>query len=305
MENYITQDNVTQSDVTADNVTGENDEINELTTLKNGDYEGQGAKSPEYTKDKEGKDVASTIEYLWVWKNSSWIKTPLCITIPQLQKIFKSAKIEHLKNIEYEININSQLYGLINFNIICHLLAQVGHETGGFKKSATIENGKYSTLERIGVVFGTTSTIYSKVSANPKYYLNNEEHFLNLAYANKGGNEDENSGDGYKYRGRGYIQLTLKDNYIEFNDAFKNLFTINIDFVTNPELVGTDNKYAIISAMIYFKKHTISSINHSKTKGKTINNVEFKNITKTINVKCVGMLERKNIYVKACEIIGV
>ena len=275
----------------------------QLPIKKKGEYEGEGLISPEYSKDKDGNEIVSPIDYKWVWQGNIWIKSEICITIPQLQRIFNNAKIDHLKNIEYEININHSFYGLTNYNIICHLLGQMGHETGGFKNDATIEHGVYKKLERIGEVFGLGKTIYKNVEANPSYYLNNEEHFLNMAYANKGGNGDEKSGDGYKFRGRGYIQLTLKGNYIEFNSNYNKKFGDGVNFEKNPELVGTNIKYAIISALFYFKNHTISAISKVKTEGVSINDIDFENITKTINIKKVGIIERKKNYMKAYEVL--
>ncbi len=77
----------------------------------------------------------------------------------------------------------------------------------------------------------------TKLFTDPDNYVRNPENLANLAYAHKGGNGSEESGDGYKYRGRGLIQLTLKDNYKAYTDLHNQHNPEDIqDFVENPDL---------------------------------------------------------------------
>lgn len=134
----------------------------------------------------------------------------------------------------------------IKFNIatklrLAHFLSQCGHESGGF--TILTENLNYSA-DRLKVIFskyfpGQLSNLYAR----------NPEKIGSRVYANRLGNGDEASGDGYKYRGRGYIQLTGKENYGRFADF------IGEDTVSDPDLVAT--KYALSSAAFYFNMRNI------------------------------------------------
>lgn len=124
---------------------------------------------------------------------------------------------------------------------LAHFLSQCSHESGGF--ASVYEKLNYSA-ERLVAVF-------------PKYfpndlsrtYANNPAKIAARLYANRMGNGDEASGDGYKFRGRGYIQLTGKNNYSNFA-AF-----IGEDTVSNPDLVAT--KYPLASAGFFFNANNI------------------------------------------------
>ena len=65
------------------------------------------------------------------------------------------------------------------------------------------------------------------------------------------------NGDGYKYRGRGLIQLTGKATYEAFNEDYKNNFLDQKDFVTNPDLISTDLEMSVISALWYYEKYVL------------------------------------------------
>jgi|AntRauTorckE6833_2_1112554.scaffolds.fasta_scaffold06954_2 putative chitinase len=129
--------------------------------------------------------------------------------------------------VEFAINSNLRL---------AHFLTQCGHESGGFK--FLTENLNYS---KDGL-----KKIFSEYFPGDlaQGYERNPEKIGSRVYANRMGNGDEASGDGYKYRGRGYIQLTGKDNYASFSDF------IGEDVVANPDLVAT--KYPLASAAFYF-----------------------------------------------------
>ena len=105
---------------------------------------------------------------------------------------------------------------------LAHFLAQAGHESGGFK--VVTENLNYSAqgLQKIFPKYfpGTLEESYAR----------NPQKIANRVYGGRMGNGDEASGDGYKFRGRGYIQLTGKDNYKAFSTA------IGEDCVANPDL---------------------------------------------------------------------
>jgi len=110
---------------------------------------------------------------------------------------------------------------------LSHFLAQCGHESAGFK--AIQENLNYGAKGLLGIF-----KKYFPTEAKALQYERKPEKIANLVYGGRMGNGDEASGDGYKFRGRGYIQLTGKSNYTAFGKA------INEDIAANPDLVDVD-----------------------------------------------------------------
>ncbi len=125
-----------------------------------------------------------------------------------------------------------------------HFLAQVAHESGGFKFVS--ENLNYSAKALYGIF-----RKYFPTLAAAETYARQPEKIANKVYANRMSNGNEASGDGWKYRGRGLIQLTGKDNYSKFSgDAHQ-------DFVGNPDLVATP-EWALASACWFWKQRNIN-----------------------------------------------
>jgi putative chitinase len=135
-------------------------------------------------------------------------------------------------------------FGITTNLRLAHFLAQCALESTGF--TATVENLNYSA-QRIPQVFGK----YFK-GVDPTPYAHNPAKLGNRVYANRMGNGDEASGDGFKFRGRGYIQLTGKNNYTSFSTF------VGEDCVANPDLVAT--KYPLASAAFYFNSNNIWTI---------------------------------------------
>jgi putative chitinase len=128
---------------------------------------------------------------------------------------------------------------------LVHFLAQCSHESGGFK--SVYENLNYS-VRGLKTVFGK----YFKQEGLAEAYARRPELIASRVYGNRMGNGDESSRDGYKFRGRGYIQCTGKSNYAEF-DKF-----VEDDILKNPDLVAT--KYPLVSAAWFFRKNNLLSI---------------------------------------------
>lgn len=128
-------------------------------------------------------------------------------------------------------------HGIDEVTKICHFLSQVSHESGEFKR--VYENLNYSAS-------GLTKVFprYFKDISIANQYARNPRKIANRVYGNRMGNGDEDSGDGYKYRGRGYLQLTGRRNYELFSES------AGEDCVSNPDLVAT--KYAMDSAVWFF-----------------------------------------------------
>lgn len=155
---------------------------------------------------------------------------------------------------------------------LAHFLAQCAHESGNFK--VTRENLSYSS-EGLVKIF-------------PKYFPNLQaaipfakipDKIANKVYGNRMGNGDEASGEGFKFRGRGYIQLTGKQNYTAFGNA------IGEDLVSNPDLVAS--KYALLSAAWFFHKNGLHKIADEGS-----SDVVVQKITKRVNGGTLGLADR-------------
>ena len=134
-------------------------------------------------------------------------------------------------------NVYGQIQSVVDtFHIntslrLSHFLGQCAHESGNFK--FTTENLNYS-------VKGLLSTFpkYFKQPGLAEAYARNPERIASRVYAGRMGNGVEGTADGWKFRGRGYIQLTGKNNYSAF-DKF-----VNEDIISNPDLVA--KKYSLL-----------------------------------------------------------
>ena len=155
---------------------------------------------------------------------------------------------------------------------LAHFLAQTGHESGGFK--ATSENLNYGAKGLLGIF-----KKYFPTEAKAKEYERKPEKIANLVYGGRMGNGPEASGEGFKFRGRGYIQLTGKDNYKAFDAV------VPEDILANPDLVAT--KYPLLSAAWFFHKNGLHKI---ADKGAT--DAVVTEVTKRVNGGTIGLADR-------------
>ena len=162
-----------------------------------------------------------------------------------------------------------------------HFFAQTAHETGEFKLFT--ENLNYSAdgLKKIFPKYfpGDLANSYAK----------NPEKIANRVYGARMGNGDETTGDGFKFRGRGALQLTGKANYEAFSTYLK-----NPEVLKNPDLVSAD--FAFESAMYFFDKNKLWDICDKGTDDATITA-----LTKRINGGTNGLDHRKSLTLKYWE----
>jgi len=149
-----------------------------------------------------------------------------------------------------ELDIIFDKYEINTILRISHFLAQCAHESGNF--SVKQENLNYSA-KRLQEVFGRYFTTHAKALL----YERKPVKIASLVYGNRMGNGDEQSIEGYKYRGRGYIQLTGKNNYLLFDKSL-NETGLEVDIIGNPDLVATT--YPLISAAWFFNKNNLNEI---------------------------------------------
>lgn len=154
---------------------------------------------------------------------------------------------------------------------LSHFLAQCGHESGNFR--AVSENLNYSDKGLL-----TTFKKYFTPEL-AKQYARQPEKIASRVYASRMGNGDESSKEGWKFRGRGYIQLTGKSNYTKFTQF------IGEDCIANPDLVAT--KYPLASAAFFFDSNKLWSI---CDRGAT--DADVTAVTKRVNGGTIGLADR-------------
>ena len=170
-----------------------------------------------------------------------------------------------------QIPDTAKKFNITNPLRLAHFLAQCGHESGGFK--AVSENLNYSA-DGLKKIFGK----YFPGNLNESY-ARQPEKIASRVYGSRMGNGDESTGEGFKFRGRGYIQLTGKSNYTNFAKF------IGEDTVANPDLVAT--KYPLASAAFFFDSNKLWTI---CDQGATDDIV--KKVTLRVNGGQIGILDR-------------
>jgi putative chitinase len=167
------------------------------------------------------------------------------------------------------LNETFERFGIVTRNQQAVFIGQCGHECGNFKILEENLNYKAATLMKLWPKRFPTLEVANAYAGNPK-------KIANQVYSSRMGNRDENSGDGYRFRGRGCIQLTGHSNYFHAGKA------LGVDFVANPDLVGTA-KYAALTAGWFWSTHNLNTpaeaLDHPK-------------ITRIINGGSIGLEHR-------------
>ena len=165
---------------------------------------------------------------------------------------------------------------------IAAFIAQCSHESGGFTALKENLNYRWETLRKIFPKYFPTDDL-------AKQYAHKQDAIANRAYANRMGNGPEESGDGFRYCGRGLIQLTGKSNYQAFADSLE----MNVEDV--PEYLATFEG-AAQSACWFWESN---NLNKWADKG------DILNLTKKINGGTIGLEDRKKHYEHALHVLGV
>lgn len=173
-------------------------------------------------------------------------------------------------------------YGITTTNRICHFIAQIAHESSQLTRLE--ENLNYSAEALRHLWPGRFNSEISET------YARKPEQIANRAYANKGGNGDETTGDGWKFRGRGAIQCTLKNNYAAAANDW------DIDLLNNPELLAKPD-LAIRSACWYWWKNGLNKLADG--------GASVWEITGKINPARLGLSDREKYYKKAESIFRI
>jgi putative chitinase len=205
------------------------------------------------------------------------------ITERQLQRLFPNAKEATLEAFAAKSPALFKEFGLSEKRVrVEYFIAQIAHETGGLTRS--IENLSY-TAKRIVEIWPTRFPTLG--AAEP--FANNPEKLANKVYSNRMGNGPAESGDGYRYRGRGYIQITGKDNYRSTGRV------AGIDLVGKPEraILTAD---ALRVACAYW---------HWKDLNPLCDERKFEEVTRRINGALIGYADRKDWLEKVRKALAV
>jgi putative chitinase len=225
------------------------------------------------------------------WQNSNGLTDNGIVGIEMWNKLFGNEVITEDKVITPTVNglkldklkghipdsVISQIpetaakFNITNNLRLAHFLAQCGHESGGFK--AVSENLNYSA--------SGLKNIFAKYFPGnlSESYARQPQKIASRVYGGRMGNGSEETGDGFKFRGRGYIQLTGKNNYINFAKF------IGEDTMNNPDLVAT--KYPLASAAFFFDSNKLWSICDRGADTATVTAV-----TKRVNGGTIGLADR-------------
>lgn len=180
-------------------------------------------------------------------------------------------------------------YGINTVDRALIFLAQIGHESGNF--TIKTESMNYTTPERIVAIWPSRFNLTGEGGKlDARKYIKNQELLANTVYSGRMGNGDAASGDGFKFRGGGYLQLTGRESYTHYAKY------IGEDLDKTAELVHTTEHYALDSAAWEFcidKKLLEHCDKH-----------EFELITKRINGGLIGLKERQEQFNKYKQFLG-
>ena len=204
------------------------------------------------------------------------------ITLELLQAMCPKTRKSILEGYVEPLNIVADYYEMFeNPRRVAGFLAQIAHESGGF--TAVVENLNYSAK---GLM--TTFKKYFPTEEIAKQYERQPQKIANRVYANRMKNGDEASGDGWKFRGRGLIQLTGRDNYTRFAEA------LDMDIDSTIAYLETPNG-AVASAGWFWDNNKLNQF---------CDKDDFVTLTKRINGGTIGLADRQHHYHLALKHLG-
>jgi len=201
------------------------------------------------------------------------------ITLDLLQAAVPAATRENLEKFHDGIVEVAARFDISNPSRLAMFLAQCAHESANF--SSVEENLNYS-------VRGLLSTWPSRFAGIADEYARKPEKIANRAYCLRMGNGDEQSGDGWRYRGRGIIQLTGRDNYAA---ASRDLCVNLVDY---PEQ-ATDGWAAALTAGWFWNRHSLNALSDAH---------DVTAVTRAINGGTLGLQERTEAFNRIFQVLS-
>ncbi|ASL42249.1 hypothetical protein bAD24_I02075 [Burkholderia sp. AD24] len=239
------------------------------------------------------------------------------ITLHMLRIVDPNTSESYHREVLPYLNRSARKYGIDRPKRIAHFLSQIAVESH-FKN---LEEGLSYSAKGMKKKFGCKSApnqahaakfhetpldivcnfgqLRSKLWTQADYYSHQPERLANYVYANRMDNGSEETGDGYKYRGRGIIQLTGKRNYTQFKHSHNQKFPADQrDFVTNPDIVLSSLDYGVETAFFYWENIRANSICDS-------HNSTVATITNLVNGGLNGYTERKNSFNRVASLLDL
>lgn len=176
------------------------------------------------------------------------------------------------------LNETFQRWGINSARQQAAFIGQCGHECGNFRVLEENLNYRAATLMKLWPKRFPTMEVANGYAGNPR-------KIANMVYANRMGNRDEASGDGYRFRGRGCIQLTGHANYFHAGQA------LGVDFVKEPDLVATP-KFAALTAGWFWATHGCNDLAEFGTPLDANGRPTWIALTKKINGGTIGLADR-------------
>lgn len=190
------------------------------------------------------------------------------VTAEQLQKLHINA------NLVGPLNETFQMFGITTPRQQAAFLAQCGHESGNFTKLE--EDLRYRAATLVKLFPLTPKRPWGFTMEEAAKYVGSPERIASRIYGGRMGNRDEKSGDGWLYRGSGYLQLTGASNFFHAGKA------LGVDFVRNPDLVRTP-EWAMKTAGWFWSTHKCNALAEAG---------DWKSLTKAINGGLIGYDDR-------------
>ena len=203
------------------------------------------------------------------------------ITIEQLQACFPHTKADRIEYFHEGIDQTFQVFDINTPQRAAAFLAQTGHESGGLNLTEENLHYKAATLSRLWPRLFPADVAEQYAAQGP-------QAIGSRAYGGRMGNGPEETGDGFRYRGRGLIQLTGKDNYAACGDA------LGMDLISDPDQVA-QNPVAVLSAGWFWDTHHLNAL---------ADQGDMLTITKRINGGTIGLEERVELYNHILSVLG-
>lgn len=201
-------------------------------------------------------------------------------TQQNLAAIFPGTPAATRANMLDALNMACSKFNITTPARLCGFISQIGHESNGLQ--AVVENLNYSATALMGV-FGRHFSSLDDAT----HYARQPEKIANRVYASRMGNGNETSGDGWKYKGRGLLQVTGKSNYQSFAVAVGKSLDEAVAYLQTPE-------GAAMSAGWYWSTHNLNALADKK---------DVVGMTKAINGGINGLEDRQRLYILASKVI--